>query len=169
MSGGAIDTTSLEGNDRLALISRWGVGYDTVNLGDCASRGVVVTNAPEGVKRSMAQTAIGFVLALAHRTFDQDRALRNGLDWSTKHRYIGTGLVGKTLGVVGLGNIGREIVRIASVLDCTVIGYDPYADVTSLPVEQVDLDDLMQRSDFIIIQCALTADTRGMISRDRLP
>ena len=168
MSGGLCDASSLLDNDRLAVVCRWGVGYDTVNLVECAEAGVVVVNAPEGVRRSMAQTAMAFVLCLAHRIFDQDRAMRSGQLWANKHQFIGTGLVGKTLGVIGLGNIGREILRIASVFDCEVIGYDPYADASAGPVTRVELDELMARSDFIIIQCALTPETRGMISRERI-
>ena len=94
--------------------------------------------------------------------------MRSGHLWANKHQFIGTGLVGKTLGVIGLGNIGREILRIASVFDCEVIGYDPYADASAGPVIRVELDELMARSDFIIIQCALTPETRGMISRERI-
>ena len=168
MSGGACNASSLLDNDRIVGVCRWGVGYDTVNLDDCAAAGVVVTNAPEGVRRSMAHSAIAFVLTLAHRIFDQDRAMRTGNEWALKHLYVGTGLIGKTLGVVGLGNIGREIVRVASVFDCEVIGFDPYADLEVPGVTRVDLDDLMARSDFIILQCALTDETRGMISRERL-
>src|SRR4029078_12275465 len=102
--------------------------YDTVNLVECADAGVVVVNAPEGVRRSMAQTAMPFVLCLAQRSFDQDRAMRSGHLWADKHQFIGTGLVGKTLGVVGLGNIGREILRIASVFDCEPLRQHPNPD-----------------------------------------
>jgi D-3-phosphoglycerate dehydrogenase len=116
----------------------------------------------------MAHTAIGFVLALGHRLFDQDRALRSGGDWAVKHELGGFGLVGKTLGVIGLGNIGSEIVRVASVLDCEVLGFDPYAPIVDSTVERVELDDLMRRSDYIIVQCALTPETRCMIGPDRL-
>ena len=168
MGGGQMTAASLNGVDRLAVICRFGVGYDTVDLDACANAGVVVANAPEGVRKAMAHTAIGFVLTLAHRLFDQDRALRGGGDWAVKHEFGGYGLVGKTLGVIGLGNIGREIVRIASVLDCTILGYDPYAPAVDGNVELVELDDLMRQSDYIIIQCALTPETRGLIGRERL-
>jgi phosphoglycerate dehydrogenase-like enzyme len=168
MSGGALNATSIDGNDRLAVVCRWGVGYDSVNLADCAAHGILVTNAPEGVKRSMAHSAMAFVLVLAHRIFDQDRAMRSSNRWNDKHLYLGTGLVGKTLGVIGLGNIGSEIVKVASVFGCEVIGHDPYADLSIAPVARVELNDLMARSDFIIIQCALTPETRGMISRERI-
>ena len=168
MLGSRFDASSLAGNDRLLAVCRWGVGYDTVNLEDCASAGVVVTNAPEGVKKGMAHSAISFVLALGHRLFDQDRAMRQGMPWATKHEFIGTGLVGKTLGVVGLGNIGQEIVRIASVFDCEILGHDPYVTQDTSLVTQVGLDELMQRSDFVVIQCALTDETRGMISEERI-
>ena len=168
LGGGRLTAESLAGNERLIAVCRWGVGYDTVDLEACADAGIVVTNAPEGVRKAMAQSAIGFVLALGHRILDQDRAMRSGNDWSIKHEYIGCGLVGKTLGVIGLGNIGREIVRIASVLDCTILGHDPYAPPVEGNVERVELDDLMRRSDFIIIQCALTPETRGMINAKRL-
>lgn len=168
MLGGRVNEASLVGHDRLAVIARWGVGYDTVDIDACARSGVVVANAPEGVKKAMAHTAIGFVLSLAHQIPAQDRAMRNGNDWSTRTQHIGPGLVGKTLGVVGLGNIGRQIVSIAKVLDCEVIGYDPYAPANSVDIERVELDDLMRRSDYIILQCALTPESRGLISRERL-
>jgi phosphoglycerate dehydrogenase-like enzyme len=168
MGGGQMTAASLDGVDRLAVVCRFGVGYDTVDLDACAEAGVVVANAPEGVRKAMAHTAIGFVLTLAHRLFDQDRALRGGGDWASKHEFCGYGLVGKTLGVIGLGNIGREIVRIATVLDCEVLGYDPYAPVFDSDVERVELDDLMRRSDYIVVQCALTPETRGLIGGDRL-
>lgn len=166
MLGGKFTAESLEGNDRFAAVCRWGVGYDTVDLQACADSGVVVANAPEGVRLAMAQTAMAFVLALAHRIFDQDRAMRSGNTWATKHEFIGSGLVGKTLGVVGLGNIGREIVRLASVFDCTVLAYDPYAALDAGNVTRVELDDLVKRSDYIIVQCALTPETKGLISRE---
>ncbi|MDQ2683315.1 MAG: hypothetical protein M3Y37_07290, partial [Chloroflexota bacterium] len=101
MLGGRFTAESLVGNDDFVAVCRWGVGYDNVDLQACADVGVVVTNAPEGVRRAMAQTAMAFVLALAHRILDQDRALRSGNDWAVRHHYIGSGLVGKTLGVVG--------------------------------------------------------------------
>jgi D-3-phosphoglycerate dehydrogenase len=116
----------------------------------------------------MAQTAMAFTLALAHRIYDQDKAMRNGNKWATKHEFIGSGLVGKTLGVVGLGNIGREIVRLASVFDCDIIGFDPYAALDDGNVTRVDLPDLMRRSDYIIVQCALTPETKGLISREMI-
>ena len=166
MLGSRFDESSLAGNDRLLAVCRWGVGYDTVDLEDCAHAGVVVTNAPEGVKKAMAQTAIAFVLALAHRIYDQDRAMRRGESWTTKHQFIGSGLVGKTLGVVGLGNIGQEIVRIASALDCRVLGYDPYVTLDSSTLIRVDLAQLMRESDYVVIQCALTDETRGMINAE---
>ena len=168
MGGGKFDAYSLGGNDRLLGVFRWGVGYDTVNLDDCAVARVVAVNAPEGVKKAMAHTAISLVLALAHQIPAQDRFVRSGESWASKSKYLGPGLVGKTLGVVGLGNIGREIVRIAEALDCTILGYDPYAQVDNPNLHRVELDELMRKSDFIIIQCALTPETTGLISAERL-
>jgi hypothetical protein len=77
LGGGRLTAESLAGNDRLVAVCRWGVGYDTVDLEACAAAGVVVTNAPEGVRKAMAHSAIGFVLALGHRILDQDRAMRS--------------------------------------------------------------------------------------------
>lgn len=168
MGGGRFDGSSLVGNDRLVATCRWGVGYDNVDLAACAEAGVVVTNAPEGVRKAMAHTAIGFVLALAHRLIDQDRAMRADSSWANRHEFCGPGLVGKTLGVIGLGNIGREIVRIASVMDCTVLGYDPYSPPDGSVAERVELDELMGRSDYIVVQCTLTPETRGLISAAQL-
>ncbi len=168
MGGGKFDTYSLSGNDRLLGVFRWGVGYDTVNLEDCAAAGVVAVNAPEGVRKAMAHTAIALVLALAHQIPAQDRFTRSGETWANKAKYLGPGLVGKTLGVVGLGNIGQEIVRIASALDCTILGYDPYAKLDNPNIRRVEIDQLMRESDFIIVQCALTPETTKLISAERL-
>ncbi len=107
-----VTAASLEGVDRLALIARLGVGYDRVDVCTCTERGVLLTLAPDGVRRPVAASAMAFVLALAHRLPLLDRLTREGR-WKEAREHLGVGLSGRTLGLVGLGNIGREVVLLA--------------------------------------------------------
>jgi len=93
-------------------MARFGVGYDNVDLAACTRAGVLVTITPDGVRRPVATSVLGYMLALSLRMFDKDRLTRAS-GWANKLDVIGSGLMGRTLGIVGLGNIGREIVRLA--------------------------------------------------------
>ncbi|HET7094789.1 MAG TPA: NAD(P)-dependent oxidoreductase, partial [Thermomicrobiales bacterium] len=105
--GSSVTARSMEGADRLAIVARYGVGYDTVDVDALTRRGVILTITPEGVRRPMATTNLTLLLALAHRLFEQDRLTRAG-GWARKHEVMGVGLTGKTLGLIGFGNIARE-------------------------------------------------------------
>ena len=107
-----LDAGSLEGVERLAILARHGVGLDFVDVEACTERGVAVTITPDGVTHPMASAAVTLVLALAHRLRERDRALHAGAWGEGRFEPTGTGLVGRTLGVIGYGRIGREIVRL---------------------------------------------------------
>ena len=101
---------------RVKLIARFGVGYDSVDVPACTDNGVLLTITPDGVRRPVAASVIGYVLALAHRMILKDRLTREGR-WPERLDHLGVGLTGRTLGVVGAGRIGKELLRMAKVCD----------------------------------------------------
>ena len=147
------------------LIARFGVGYDSVDVPACTENGVMLTITPDGVRRPVAASVIGFVLALAHRMFLKDRLTREGR-WAEKGNYLGSGLMGRTLGVIGVGNIGKEIFRLAQPFGMRLLGCDPnvpQSAVASLNVTMVDKDKLLREADFISVNTLLDEKTKGLI------
>jgi len=166
-----VTAETLKDADRLAVIARYGVGYDSVDVAACTANGVAVTITPDGVRRPVALVVMTFLLALTHRLFDQDRALRAGEGWSRKLELMGYGLTGKKLGLIGLGNIGSEVVRLAAPFDLKPIAHDPYVDhskAAELGVELVDLETLLSAADFVVVLCALTPETHHLLNAERL-
>ncbi len=149
---------------RLGLIVRMGVGYDNIDVSACNRAAIALTIAPGGVRRPMALTNLTFILALAHRLVDKDRIARGGAPaWPERMAFHGVGLDGRTLGSVGLGNIGSELFRIAEPLNMRFIAHDPYADpahAAALGVALVDKDTLFREADFVCLNCMLSEDTR---------
>lgn len=164
-----ISATTLTEADRLILIARFGVGYDNIDIEACTQRGVMVTITPEGVRRPVAVSVLGFILALSLRMFEKDRLLRTGR-WQDRLHYMGIGLTGKTLGVIGLGNIGKEIFRLVKPLEMRHIAYDPYVQTVDadLNVDLVDLETLLRTADFISVNCPLTPETYHLINASRI-
>ncbi len=160
-----ISAATLEGAGRLAVVARIGVGYDSVDLEACTRAGVAVTITPDGVRRPVASAAMAFLLALAHRLPLKDRLTREGR-WAEKADYMGLGLRGRTLGLVGLGNIGGEIARLCAPFGMTLVAADPFADAEAaagLGVRLAPLPELLDEADFVLVCCALTAETRHLI------
>lgn len=169
--GGRVTRASLDGADRLAIVARFGVGYDNVDIAACTEAGVAVTITPDGVRRPMASTILTFILALAHRVVEKDRITRAGEGFTRKLDYMGTGLTGRTVGVIGAGNIGKEFFRLAQPLEMNHQAHDPYvkaADVVHLGVRMVDLETLLRTSDFVVVNCPLTTETYHLLNADRL-
>jgi phosphoglycerate dehydrogenase-like enzyme len=155
---------------RLKVIARFGVGYDTIDVPTCQKAGILLTIAPDGVRRPVAVSAITFMLMLAHKVGIKDRLTRAGR-WAEKSDHIGTGLTGRTLGSLGVGNIGAEMFRLAKPFDMTFIAHDPYADpkqMAALGVQLVDLDTLFRNADFLTVNCPLNASTRGLVNASKL-
>jgi phosphoglycerate dehydrogenase-like enzyme len=149
----------------LKLISRHGVGYDSVDVPAMTKAGVLVANTPNAVPRPVATIALTFVLALAHRLMAKDRITRAGR-WAERLEHMGTGLTGRTLGVVGAGRIGKELLRLARVFDLKLLAADPYAERLELEyigARPVALAELMAQSDFVVITCLLNDETRGLV------
>jgi D-3-phosphoglycerate dehydrogenase len=157
---------SLEHAGRLSLVARVGVGLDRIDLAECTRRGILVTISPDGVRRPLAAGTLALVLALAHRLVERDRRVREG--WWDRQELTGVGLRGKTLGVIGLGNVGRELCLLAAPFEVRVLAADPYVADAPAAVELVALDDVLRRSDFVVCLCPLTDETRGLLDARRL-
>ena len=165
-----VSAETLEGADRLAIVARFGVGYDTVDVEACTRSGVVLTITPDGVRRPVAVAALTFVLALSQQVFAKDRLTRTGR-WMDRLDYPGVGLIGRTLGIVGLGNIGSELCRLAQPFGLHVLARDPNVTAehaAGVGAELVGLEELLGAADFVCICCSLTSETRGMIDAKRL-
>ncbi len=155
---------------RLRVIVRAGVGVDTIDVGAATRKGVLVMNTPGGNTVSTAEQTITLMMALARHIPAADLHVRQG-KWERKD-FIGTQLAGKTLGVVGLGRIGREVARRAVGLDMKVLGFDPFlapAAAGQLGIETVaGLDALLPHVDFLTVHTPLTNETRDLIGAREL-
>lgn len=150
--------------ERLKVIGRAGIGVDNIDVPAATARGVVVMNTPFGNSITTAEHAIAMMMALARQIPAADRSTHAGR-WE-KSRFMGVELYGKTLGVIGCGNIGAIVADRAQGLKMRVIAYDPFLSperAEDLGVEKVDLDELLRRSDFITLHTPMTEQTRGMI------
>src|SRR4029078_1209082 len=128
--------------------------------------GVVVTHTPSSMPRPVATVALTFILALAGRLFFKDRITRNGR-WNERMDNMGMGLTGRTLGVIGAGRIGKELLRMARAFDLNLLAADPYVNAIELGyvgARKVDLDTLMAQSDFVVVCCLLNDETRHLVS-----
>ncbi|HEY7604031.1 MAG TPA: NAD(P)-dependent oxidoreductase [Gaiellaceae bacterium] len=162
-----LSISTLDTVERLAVIARHGVGLDYVDVDACTGRGIAVTITPGGVTRPMASSAVTLVLALAHRLFERNRALHAG-DWGAgRFRPEGTGLGGRTLGVIGYGRIGRDVVRLLEPWGMRVL-VTRRNPVGGDGVTHVPLEELLRESDFVVVACPLTGQTRGLLDRRRL-
>ena len=155
---------------RLKLVSRHGVGYDSVDIPAMTRAGVLVANTPNAVPRPVATIALTFILALSHRLFVKDRLTRDGR-WAERVEHMGAGLTGRTLGVVGAGGIGKELLRMARVFDLRLLAADPHVDsevIEGLGAKKAPLDELMAQSDFVVVACLLNDETRHLIGARQL-
>ncbi|MBM3524584.1 MAG: dehydrogenase [Alphaproteobacteria bacterium] len=159
------------GDHKMRLVARFGVGYDTIDVPSCTQAGVMLTLAPDGVRRPVATNVITFILVLAQKLLLKDRLTREGR-WAEKTSHMGMGLTGRTLGVVGVGNIGAEVFRLAMPFEMKHIAYDPFANAAAMGALNVELvptlDELMRRADFVSINCPLNDRTRGLIGPHEL-
>ena len=157
--------TVARGDNRLRIVARHGVGYDSVDVAALSAKGVVLTNTPIAIRRPVAVATLTLLFALAGRLFAKDRITRAGR-WLERNDLMGTGLVGRTLGIVGGGGIGQELLRVSAPFGMRRIVADPYAseatlralDATGVPLEQ-----LLRESDFVVIACLLNEETHHLI------
>src|SRR5947209_5745073 len=161
-----VNRAVLEKAPRLRVIGRAGVGVDNVDLEAATAAGVLVMNTPGGNAISVAEHTLALMLAMARRIPQANASTRGG-KWEKK-KFLGNELRGKTLGIVGLGSIGREVVKRARAFEMRIVAHDPY--VTSkiaqdLGAELLALADLYAASDYITLHVAATPETTGMLSR----
>jgi D-3-phosphoglycerate dehydrogenase / 2-oxoglutarate reductase len=161
-----VDQNLLRRAPKLLVVSSNGAGYDPVDVEACTAAGVLVVNQSGGNAHSVAEHALGMLLTLSKRILEADRAMRREANVS-RNALMGTEVQGKTVGIVGLGNVGRRIAALCNGLfGMTVLAYDPYlsaAEMAARGGEKVELDELLRRSDYVSISCPLTKESRGMI------
>ncbi|MGF6432108.1 MULTISPECIES: hydroxyacid dehydrogenase [Bradyrhizobium] len=150
----------------LLIVSSNGAGFDPVDVDACTAAGVLVVNQSGGNANSVAEHALGMMLTLSKRIIQSDRRLRREANVN-RNDLIGNELKEKTVGIVGLGNVGRRIAELCKgLLHMKVIAYDPYLTADEMAKrggEKVELDDLLRRADFVSISCPLDKNSRGMI------
>ncbi len=162
-----VNQSVLERAPKLRVIGRAGVGVDNVDLDAATAAGVLVMNTPGGNAISVAEHTLALMLAMARHVPQANASTRAG-KWEKK-KFLGNELRGKTLGIVGLGSIGREVVKRARAFEMRIVAHDPY--VTSkiaqdLGVDLIDLPSLYAASDYITLHVAATSETQGMLSRE---
>jgi D-3-phosphoglycerate dehydrogenase len=154
------------------VIARFGVGYDTVDVDACTDAGIALVITPDGVRRPVAVSIITLMLALTGKLMVKDRLAREGAaGFARRSEHMGVGLVGRTLGSIGIGNIGAEMFRMAKPFDMRFIAHDPYADpkvVKELGIELVPLEEVFRRADVVSVSCPLTEETRHLVNAERL-
>jgi len=165
-----VDAEVIARATRLKIVARPGTGLDNIDLRAANARGVEVVNSPEALVEAVAEHVTVLMLALARDIPEADASMKAGL-WE-KQRFVGIELKGKTLGIAGLGRIGRRVAEIARVMGMSLLGYDvievPQEALTSLNCRMVDLDTLFASSDFITLHVPLTTETRHMVDPRRI-
>src|SRR5262249_47850536 len=149
----------------LVVIGRSGAGYDKIDVEACTAQDVALFNAPHALNHPTAASALMFMLALAKRLREQDRITRAGR-WDLQASVLNHELQHRTLGIVGLGHSGRELVRLVAPFHMRILAYSPHADpvqASALGVKLTGLPDLLRQADFVSLHARLTPQTRRLI------
>jgi len=153
---------------RLKVISKWGTGVDSIDRNACEELGIRLCNTPGAFTIPVADSAMAYMLALARRSFEQTEQMRDG-GWA---KLPGVTLSECTIGIIGVGAIGREVARRAAVFGARVLGHDPVEPpahiIASTGIEMVVLDQLLRESDFVTIHCDLNSTSHRLINRNAL-
>jgi phosphoglycerate dehydrogenase-like enzyme len=161
-----VTAASLQGIDRLCAIGRCGVGYDNVDLTACTERDIAVYITPTAVMRPVAESIVLFILAISHNLVSKDRLVRQGR-WAESTRLLGREPRDRVVGTIGLGNIAAEAIRLLRPFGIArYLAFDPYASAAraqQLDVELTTLEVVLRESDYLMVNCALTPETRGLI------
>lgn len=169
--GPRITARSLERADNLLVLARFGVGYDSVDVPACTERDVMLTIAKGAVDRPVAEATLAWMLALSYRMATKDCLVREAR-WEARNKFMGQDLRDCTLGVVGFGGIGRELVRLLGNFGMRrPLVFDPHlsaAAVAECGAVSVSLDELLGQSDFVSVHCPLTPNTRGLLGAREL-
>lgn len=163
---------SVPASGRLSVVARFGVGYDTVDVPSCTANDIALVITPDGVRRPVAVSIVTFMLALTGKLMAKDKLARMGAEgFNARGQHMGVGVVGRTFGSLGVGNIGAETVRLLKPFDMTFIAHDPYADPAvckELGITLVSAEDLFTRSDVLSVSCPLTPETFHFVNAERL-
>jgi phosphoglycerate dehydrogenase-like enzyme len=166
-----VSAHSVSQADNLLAICRFGVGYDAVDVPACTAADVALITAVGAVDRSVAEATVGWMLALTHHLRTKDRLVREAR-WGERGQHMGRELRDRILGVVGMGGIGRALVRLLSGFGMRPpLAFDPYLDpavAAEMGVTLVGLDELLARADFVSVHCPLNESTRNLIGRREL-
>jgi D-3-phosphoglycerate dehydrogenase len=169
-SGTKLTAELLEGQSRLRVIVRAGVGVDNIDLAAATREGIVVMNTPAGNTTSTAEHTIGMMMALSRNIAPAAAGMREG-KWDRK-KYTGTQLAGKTLAVIGLGRIGQAVAQRAQGLEMRVLGCDPFLSSERAAEQGIelfrDVDEIVTQCDYLTVHTPLTEETRGIINAERI-
>ena len=168
-SGTEVTRDLFEAADDLVIVGRAGIGVDNIDIEAATDHGVVVANAPEGNVRAAAEHTVAMAFATARSIPQAHVRLKNG-EWA-KSDYLGTELNGKTLGVVGLGRVGQEVAKRLGSLGMELVAYDPYISeerADQLGAELAELDETLDRADFLTIHTPLTPETENLVGEEEL-
>jgi D-3-phosphoglycerate dehydrogenase / 2-oxoglutarate reductase len=150
----------------LLIVSSNGAGFDPVDVDACTAAGVLVVNQSGGNAYSVAEHVLGMMLTLSKRIVEADHVLRRDRAVN-RNALMGNEVHGRTIGIVGIGNVGRRVAQLcAGLFEMKVLAYDPYlskAEIAARGAEKVELEDLLRRSDYVSISCPLNKENRGMI------
>jgi phosphoglycerate dehydrogenase-like enzyme len=152
------------------ILARFGVGYDTVDLDACTRRDVVVTITPDGARRPVAASALAMLLALQHRIVVKDRLVRTGM-WEEKAGWMGSGLTGRTIGIVGFGSVAGDFASLIAPFRPRILAYDPHRTRESAAEQGaalVGLDELLAAADVVTVMAALTPETHHLLDERAL-
>jgi D-3-phosphoglycerate dehydrogenase len=166
-SGTRVTAELIEAATHLKVIGRAGVGFENVDVDAASKKGIVVMNTPGGNNVTTGEHTISLMMALARHIPQAVASLKAG-QWK-RERFVGVELCNKTLGVIGLGNVGRIVAERAAGLKMKVVGYDPFIsseNIARMGVEPVSLEEIFTRSDFITVHVPLTPETQGLINRE---
>jgi len=170
--GNKLDNDVIDAAPKLKLIANFGAGYDNIDVSYASSKGIVITNSPDPVTEPTAELAMGLMIATARRMAEMDRLLRESkVTWGVM-RNLSTTLVGKRLGIVGMGAIGKALARRAVASGMKVVYHNrkrvDQLTENALGASYLPLDELLQTSDVVSLNMPLTADTKGMIGQREL-
>jgi D-3-phosphoglycerate dehydrogenase len=156
----------IEAGTKLKIIGRAGTGLDNIDVKAAEAKGIKVINTPGANSISVAELTIGLMIACSRHIARGTIDLKNG-KW-TKKELEGHELFGRTVGIIGFGNIGREVAKRLLAFDMKILAYDPFVKETDMNVKMVDLDTLYKESDYITIHVPLTPETKNLINKETI-
>lgn len=164
----AVTAHTVSGQSPPRLLARFGVGLDAVDVEACTRAGVAVTITPDGARRPVATAALTLILATMHRLLEKDAVARRPV-WDNRLDLMGRGLTGRTVGLLGLGNIATELCTVLAPFATVNLAHDPYrtqAAAAAIGVRLVELPELFSSCDVVVVTTALTAQTRGLVGAE---